>query len=430
MNIDTFDWIKSTFLQLTSKTYPFGFEDGLVDDMIHCGLFPKDLKQDQFGNYYYKIGDSKTIFASHLDTACQDQVDVIHIFDVENNNVMIKTDGKSILGADDKAGVTILLWMMKHNIPGTYYFFYGEEVGCLGSTAASGLKEEFSLYDRMISFDRRGTNSVITHQSSRRTCSDIFAQSIAAEFNKFNLFYRKDDTGIYTDSAEFVNVISECTNISVGYYNEHTTSERQDITHLAKLADVVLLVDWNNLPTERDKTKSEYKSYSYSNYSSGYSGPSYSGPSSRSKRTYANEYDEHDIYDMDHRSMIDCAYNSEDSDEVSRPPKKRSRSRRKNNWKRDKKESKVYIESGANLTEVREWRNSSEVDHNYDILKPKFLNHVLTIDDIHILREQYFDMNDPQDIWYYGHLVNTYCATKMPKPPCLLKSGVLEKISV
>lgn len=426
MNIDTFDWIKSTFLQLTNKTYPFGFEDGLVKDMVQCGLFPNDLREDQFGNYYYKIGDSKTIFASHLDTACQDQVDVIHTFDVENKNVVIKTDGKSILGADDKAGVTILLWMMKHNIPGTYYFFYGEEVGCLGSTAASGLTEEFSLYDRMISFDRRSTNSVITHQSSRRTCSDTFAQSIANEFNKNGLFYHKDDTGIYTDSAEFVNVISECTNISVGYYNEHTTSEKQDITHLSKLADVVLLIDWDNLPTERDKSKSEYKSYSYSSYSSGYSGRSYSGPSNRSKRTYA---DEHDPYDMDHMSIcdnhvnvLDCAYDNEN------PTVKRSRSRRKNNWKRDKKNynSKVYIESGADLTEVKEWRNSSEVDHQYDMLKSKFLNHVLTTEDIHVLRDQYFDMNDPQDIGYYGHLISTYCTTKSK---CLLDSEILEKIN-
>jgi hypothetical protein len=45
---------------------------------------------------------------------------------------MISTDGTTTLGADD-TGVSVLIWMMKHNIPGLYYFFIGEEVGCIGS---------------------------------------------------------------------------------------------------------------------------------------------------------------------------------------------------------------------------------------------------------------------------------------------------------
>ncbi len=398
MKIDTFEWIKSTFLKLTTKTYPFGFEDGLVDDMIQCGLFPKDLKEDQFGNFYYQVGNSKTIFTSHLDTACQAQVDVSHVFDDDCGNEIVKTDGTSILGADDKAGVTILLWMMKHNIPGTYYFFYGEEVGCLGSTAASNLIDEFSPYHRMVSFDRRGTNSVITHQSSTRTCSDKFAESLASEFNKLNLSYRKDDTGIYTDSAEFVRVISECTNISVGYYNEHTTNERQDLTHLANLADAVILIDWESLPTERDKTKTEYKSYSYSNY-----------PTYTQKRTYVDN----DAYDMDHMStngIVEYTHSS-----------KKSRRRRKNRWKRKNRDSKVYIESGANLTEVKNWRESDDFmdqqeSGQYDMLKVKFLDHNLTRDELSILATQYLDMNDPQDVGYYGYLISTYCGMDNKQP--------------
>ena len=42
---------------------------------------------------------------------------------------------KTILGADDKAGMVILLYMIEKKIPGLYYFFIGEEVGCIGSNA-------------------------------------------------------------------------------------------------------------------------------------------------------------------------------------------------------------------------------------------------------------------------------------------------------
>ena len=256
--------IKQTFLNLTSKTYPFGFEAELES------LLPKGFYQDSNGNYFYKIGDSKTAFTSHLDTACKEQVNVKHVFEGD----LIKTDGTSILGADDKAGVTILLYMIEKNVPGLYCFFIGEEVGCVGSGLAA--KDAYwKNYNRMISFDRRGTTSVITHQSSKRCCSDIFGKELAKQLNRSGLEMKLDDTGVYTDSAEFVEVISECTNISVGYYSEHTKTERQDIKHLEQLCKAVVRVDWENLPTKRDPKKTEYKSYGVKTYTSKYSSSSY-----------------------------------------------------------------------------------------------------------------------------------------------------------
>ena len=61
-----------------------------------------------------------------------------------------------------------------------------------------------------------------------------------------------DDTGVLTDSAQFMDIVSECTNISVGYYREHTTSESQDIEYLQKLCKVVCKINWENLPVMRD----------------------------------------------------------------------------------------------------------------------------------------------------------------------------------
>ena len=60
-----------------------------------------------------------------------------------------------------------------------------------------------------------------------------------------------DPTGVYTDSASFLEEISECTNVSVGYMHEHTADEYQNITYLEKLAKASIGVDWNSLPTVR-----------------------------------------------------------------------------------------------------------------------------------------------------------------------------------
>ena len=45
--------------------------------------------------------------------------------------------------------------------------------------------------------------------------------------------------------------IPECTNVSVGYNNEHTGREIQNMTYLIKLAEASLKVNWSELPTVR-----------------------------------------------------------------------------------------------------------------------------------------------------------------------------------
>jgi hypothetical protein len=68
---------------------------------------------------------------------------------------------------------------------------------------------------------------------------------------------------VYTDTAEFVDIIPECTNISVGYNSEHSQQESLNIVHFELLATAVLRVEWDKLPTERDPTVPEYKTTKY-----------------------------------------------------------------------------------------------------------------------------------------------------------------------
>lgn len=276
--------IKDKFLELTSRTYPHGTESEIFP------LLGEGLQADEFGNLFIKIGESDVMFTAHLDTATSALTTVVHV--IEKN--IIKTDGKSILGADDKAGVAIMLNMIENNIPGLYYFFLGEEVGCIGSRKVATVQKENKIegINKVISFDRRGNNSIITYQSGARCCSDTFGSALAKALNDVDstFKYENDDTGILTDSVQFVSIYAECTNISVGYQNEHTFSEKQDIEHLTKLAEACLKVDWNALPVERDPSTTEYKSYgSYGTYGSyGKSSYGYTG------RGY---YDDEDDYD-------------------------------------------------------------------------------------------------------------------------------------
>jgi hypothetical protein len=240
--------VRSTFLSLVTKTYPMGHETEVLE-------FLPDLEIDKFGNYYKVIaGDDTTMFTSHLDTADRTQLPTKLLSKIEDGDEYIYTDGTSILGADDKAGVAVMLYMMENKIPGIYYFFIGEERGGIGSR---DLASEYSSFEflknikKCVSFDRRKTGSVITSQYGRVCCSNEFATALCKEYNKSGLNLSTDPTGVFTDSASFIDDISECTNVSVGYNNEHTFREIQNMTYLEKLAKASLKVNWSQLPSVR-----------------------------------------------------------------------------------------------------------------------------------------------------------------------------------
>lgn len=402
-------FIPNLFLKLTDKTYPHGTEDILVERLIKDGTFPKDIKQDKHGNWFYEIGHgSRTIFASHLDTVTDKHQSVKHVFDGD----FIKTDGKTTLGADDKAGVSILVWLMKHKVPGLYYFFIGEEVGCVGSGLAAKYGDFEGKYDRILSFDRRDTNSIITHQSWSRSCSDSFADALCSELNKseFGLKYIKDDGGVYTDSAEFVDIIPECTNVSVGYYSEHTKGEKQNIKHLIALCNACLKVDWENLPTARDPKVRESKSSSYkSSYSNAYNPNSYglgysrdhydyghsrtSGSWSRSGRNKKSKYDDFgdDYHDYRGHGSYPSRLFDEEEEETFFSNKKSKRG------SRGKKKNKTYYDNGVDLVEI------SIDDKHYKWPLVKF-SEDLTLEELDIVRDQYMDVDSEYDAFFYESL--------------------------
>ena len=240
--------VRETFISLVTETYPMGHEDEVIK------YLPDGLTKDNHGNYYAVIGESDTVFTCHLDTVNRTKGPVGLVSYKKDGQDFIKTDGKSILGADDKSGVAVLMYMMAHNVPGVYWFFYGEERGGIGSGKVSN---DFDAYPfmqnkkKVISFDRRNYFSIITHQMSVQCCSNEFGESLCKELNKSGLKLNLDTTGVFTDSANFMDLIPECTNISVGYFNEHTNDELQNITYLESLAKACVAVNWDKLSVNR-----------------------------------------------------------------------------------------------------------------------------------------------------------------------------------
>lgn len=212
-------------------------------------LEPVYGQPDEHGNYIKVIGDApRIVFTAHTDTV--HRVEGIQKLKIEKD-IVTTVDG-SCLGADCTTGLWLQLCMIEAGVEGVYVAHAAEEIGGVGSAALVADNPYWLAdIDACISFDRFGTESVITHQSGGRTASDEFAKSLALTLE---LPLKPDPWGTYTDSLEYAGVVPECTNISVGYYDQHTKKESQDLQFAQILAERLCKADWSALTISRDPT--------------------------------------------------------------------------------------------------------------------------------------------------------------------------------
>jgi hypothetical protein len=241
----------------------YGRPEGSATQKMFCNKYLKPVfgRPDGDGNYHIEVGKSNLIFTSHHDTVHHKE----GLFNpiVDKNDIVHADPSASCLGADCTTGVWLMLEMIKAGISGLYVVHSGEEVGCLGSQAYTYNQNDYLVANKSIciSFDRMGTNSVITHQLGGRTCSEAFAASFIDALAP--LRYEPDSTGVYTDSNEYAHIIPECTNLSVGYYSQHTAKEIQDLRFLTSLRDQLITMDWTNLRVEREPSHYDYTDFDY-----------------------------------------------------------------------------------------------------------------------------------------------------------------------
>ena len=218
---------------------------------------------DAHGNYTLIIGDKPNIcFTAHYDTVHKTagRQKIVVTQDIASVDPISKDS--NCLGADCTTGIWLILGMIEANIKGVYVIHQAEESGCKGSRA---LVKDYPMWlgdiDAVISFDRYGKDSIITHQSGARTCSNEFADSLTQALDMYNLF--PDSGGSYTDSNEYASDVSECTNLSVGYMNQHCKNETQDLAHADFLLEKLIKADWSKLVFKRDPNIYEYVDYGW-----------------------------------------------------------------------------------------------------------------------------------------------------------------------
>ena len=234
------------------------------DEFCERFLEPHFGLPDRHGNYILSIGETPTLcFASHHDTV--HRTEGLQQLVVTSNVVSVAdTAISSCLGADCTTGVWLMLGMIEAGIEGVYVVHAAEEVGCVGSSAL--VKDNpywLTGIDAVISFDRYGDTSVITHQMGKRTASSEFATSFADAVDLPQLI--ADPNGSYTDSNEYADVVPECTNISVGYYGQHGVNETQDLEFADLLMYKLCAADWSKLVIARDPSlyESQYEDDNY-----------------------------------------------------------------------------------------------------------------------------------------------------------------------
>jgi hypothetical protein len=274
--------------------------------------------------YHIQVGNTKTLFSAHTDTVhgrslsklakiggAPAQEDPHNDIDVNLFTNMISAKG-DVLGADDGAGLWLLLEMIDAGVPGSYLLHRGEECGGIGSRGMAAHWSDFiKTFDRAIAFDRKGTHSVITHQSRGRCCSDEFAVALSAALGDDTYFFQPDDGGVFTDTANYTDDIGECTNVSIGYFNEHTHNESLDLDYLFNLRKVCLTVDWEALPSVRKAGECDPADH----YGYNWRGGSYSGMSMTSwnkefeyynrKGANASSITLEDVWGMEFEDMVD-----------------------------------------------------------------------------------------------------------------------------
>ncbi len=209
------------------------------------------IYSDWYGNRILTHPTSRVMISCHTDTVHKSAghqrvkhrkgIAKLSRFESESN----------CLGADDTAGIYAALRMIEAGVPATFVFHRAEEIGGRGSSwLADHYADWLREFDICLALDRRGTQDIIIEQWRGETASVEFALSLA---DQLGMSHRPAD-GLFTDSANYARLIPECSNISVGYYNEHSRDERLDTVYLENLIQSLCNVDWDCVMVERDPT--------------------------------------------------------------------------------------------------------------------------------------------------------------------------------
>lgn len=271
---------------------------------IHQFIAPLDMKVDGYGNYYKRIGNAPVMWACHTDSVHRMGGFQDLAYEQKHGILSLATKEKTsnCLGADDAAGIWVMEQMILNKVEGLYVFHRDEERGGGGSRHfCKHHAADYKHVDMCVSLDRYGYDSVITHQWGR-CCSDAYGDALADALNgQHDMFqFRKDSGGLFTDSANYTDDIPECTNLSVGYFGHHSSTEEVSVPHLLRLKDALSNIDTSKLPVERKAGEDGY-GRDHASWSDIYGGTGYYGANKRHPKAADDDWWQRE-YDQDKRS--------------------------------------------------------------------------------------------------------------------------------
>lgn len=227
---------------LSTPTF-FAQEDRLIQKILDK-VKNKELTitQDKIGNIYIKKGQTNSqiypCVVAHLDTVHEIQEFVVYN---ESGKLFAKLeDGTPYgIGGDDKAGVFACLQLLERIDNIKIALFVGEEFGCYGSRLCD--KSFFEDVGYVIQFDAPQHNW-ISHKSFGVTLFDKegdFFKTIEPILKKYMGEKLSLGNHPYTDVCAIKKKIPvSCINLSIGYYNMHTTYEYVDINICMSCVDM------------------------------------------------------------------------------------------------------------------------------------------------------------------------------------------------
>lgn len=183
------------------------------------------------------------------------------------NEVLPENKSVGCLGADDGAGLAVMLNLLATGTIGGYCFTTGEEVGGVGASDVLDQAESFlKQYSYSIEIDRRGETDMVYEQSVGECASKDFAQWLC---DSLNMGHKPSDKGSYTDVATFAEVIPENVNIASGYINAHSVDEQVSLPYLDNLAKAIKGLDWSKAKVTRKAGDFNLPVYTRGGYSGG-----------------------------------------------------------------------------------------------------------------------------------------------------------------
>lgn len=225
----------------------------MVDKILKILLFssqkglmkalPKTLRKyyeevEVTDKYIIAKGNEVGVIA-HLDTVHKFPPSEDSLYYDQKKNTLWSPDG---LGADDRAGVYIILKLLQTGARPTIIFTTDEEIGGLGAQAVvNAHPDNYLNLKYLIELDRQGAQDCVFYKC-RNSQFEAFIESYGF----------KTTWGTFSD----ISIIAPkwniaAVNLSVGYFDEHSYAERLNLTYLYNTLQKVerMIADINTIPS-------------------------------------------------------------------------------------------------------------------------------------------------------------------------------------